>query len=112
MPGMRQVFFCFRKIQSYMRRVSSQRSPSELVEFCRSRIIEIATRSLGVTVSFPSHESAYVPAIFAEQCFGVVFRMALQENRETRSLLDEEVGTDLGRPRQNAIIFGSQLRLG
>src|ERR1700691_4050024 len=106
MPFVGQFFLRRRKIQDYVSIAVSDRSMPEAVELRRGFGIEISTRHLGVTISSAGDELANVSAIFAEQCFAVIFGMALQVNRETPPLADEHIGANLGRLRHDAIAPG------
>src|SRR5271156_6521713 len=109
MPCMRQFSFCFREIQDHTGAALLQRSSPQLFKFSRGLIIEIAMRHLGVAISFAGDEPANVSAILTEQRLWVILRMALQENGETPSLLQEHIRPDLRRSRDDAIALTDQL---
>ncbi len=57
----------------------------------RPRVIEIAERQRRIVVALAAEEAGGVAAVFAQQRIGVVFRMALEEQKEAAVLLGEGI---------------------
>ena len=57
----------------------------------RRRVVEIAERQRRILGTFAAEKAGGIAAVFAQQRIGVVFRMALEEEREAAVLLGESV---------------------
>ena len=64
---------------------------------CRRRgLIEVAAGHCRIGISLAGQEASDVATIFAEERAGVIFRVALEEEKQAPSALDEQISTGLG----------------
>ena len=74
--------------------------------------VEIILRRLRIGASLAAQETADVAAVFAQQRIGIVFRMALKEDKQRPAvlLLDEGIGARRRRTAEHTIPAGSKWR--